>query len=143
MNVIGIGETSRLLGVSRQRVRQLIAGNRIKGVYKTEQGWQIPLYKGKPEIRAGTRGVKGRWQVKRTKKPTIIHVNKQKIASNQKKKRKDPVIIVRQGSKVAYGSRVSFKGKCQIVYHSDNLTKHGGAKVWIEVDAEIPIHIDG
>lgn len=142
MESISIGQMSQLLGVTRQRIRQLILANRIQGAYKTEQGWRIPLYKGKPKIMAGKRGPKGRWQVRRRKQPTIIHINKQKIASNQKKEAKEPVIIVRQGSKVTYGYQVSFEGRCRIVYCPDNRKKHGGAKVWIEVEAGTIIAIE-
>jgi hypothetical protein len=55
--------------------------------------------------------------------------------ANRHKDIKDPVIVVRKGSKITYCSEVSFEGKCQIVYRPGN-TKHcSGATVWIEVDA--------
>lgn len=142
MQVVGIQEVSGLLGVSCQRIRQLIYQNRVKGAYKTKLGWKIPLYREMPQIIPGTRGPKGRWQLQRRPKTTIIHVNKHKIARNRQKDDKDPVIIVRQGSKVSYGNRVSFEGKCQIIYEPDNQKKYGGAKVWIAVGGEIPIYIE-
>lgn len=147
MKAISITETSRLLGVSYQRVHQLLTHHRIQGAYKTERGWRIPLYGGKPKILAGKRGPKAKWKVVQSQKkskgsPTIIHIYKQKIASNQANACKEPVIIVRQGSQTTYGCQVSFEGKCHIVYCPENQTKYGGAKVWIEVESGVPIVID-
>lgn len=141
METINVTEASRLLEISRQRILQLIYAKRVKGAYKTPQGWKIPLY-GKtkmPRIIRGKRGCKGKWLVKRRTKPTVIHVNKGLIGSNNKRDEKEPVIIVRQGSKTTYCSEVSFNGQCKIVYRPDNETLHSKAKVWIEVDADTKI----
>ncbi|MDJ0661887.1 MAG: hypothetical protein QNJ42_20740 [Crocosphaera sp.] len=135
MEPVSIAEASRLLDISRQRLQQLIWAKRVKGAYKTEKGWQIPLYREMPRIIRGKRGKKGTWRVQRREKPTIIHVNKQKISANHNKDIKEPVIIVRKGSQVTYCSEVSFVGHCKIVYQPDNEKLHAGAKVWIEVDA--------
>ncbi|MEA5535296.1 hypothetical protein [Crocosphaera sp. XPORK-15E] len=139
MESVSIVEASLLLEISRQRIQQLIYAHRVKGAYKTDRGWQIPLYGDMPRIIRGKRGVKGRWRVKRRLKPTIIHVNKNIIGANHNKDIKDPVIAVRKGSKVTYCSEVSFEGKCQIVYRPENKKRYGGAKVWIEVDATTEI----
>ncbi|MEL4897944.1 helix-turn-helix domain-containing protein [Crocosphaera sp. Alani8] len=72
MEVVTITEASRLLEISRQRIWQLINAKRIKGAYKTQKGWKIPLY-GKtrmPKIIRGQRGCKGKWLV--TLLPTLI-----------------------------------------------------------------------
>ncbi|MDJ0728433.1 MAG: hypothetical protein QNJ33_00405 [Crocosphaera sp.] len=133
MKVITISEASSLLEISRQRLQQLIWAKRVKGAYKNEKGWQIPLYGNMPRIIRGKRGPRGTWRVKRRTSPTVIHVNKHIIAANHHKEIKDPVIAVRKGSKVTYCSELSFEGKCQIVYRPENKNHYGGAKVWIEV----------
>ncbi|GBF78641.1 hypothetical protein [Aphanothece sacrum] len=142
MKSIGILEASRLLEISRQRIQQLIYANRVKGAYKTKKGWQIPLYGDMPRIIRGKRGAKGTWRVKSRVKPTIIHVNKHIIGANHHKEVKDPVIVVRKGSKVTYCSQVYFEGRCQIVYRPENKNLNGGAKVWIEVDATTKIFME-
>ena len=141
MEPVSIAEASRLLEISRQRVQQLIWAKRVKGAYKTEKGWQIPLYREMPRIIRGKRGKKGTWRVQRREKPTIIHVNKQKISTNHNKDIKEPVIIVRKGSQVTYCSEVSFVGHCRIIYQPDNEKLNAGAKVWIEVDAGTEINM--
>ncbi|MDJ0583098.1 hypothetical protein [Crocosphaera sp.] len=127
--------------ISRQRILQLIHAKRVKGAYKTQKGWKIPLY-GKtrmPRIIRGKRGRKGTWLVRRRTKPTVIHVNKGLIGSNSKREEKKPVIIVRKGSKTIYCSEVSFDGYCKIIYRPENETLYSGAKVWIEVNGDTKI----
>ncbi|MDJ0731704.1 MAG: hypothetical protein QNJ33_17105 [Crocosphaera sp.] len=141
MKSVSIAEASTLLEISRQRIQQLIWAKRVKGAYKTKKGWQIPLYGEMPRIIRGKRGKKGTWRVKRSEKPTIIHVNKHKIAANHHKEIKEPVIALRRGSKVTYCSELSFEGKCKIVYRPDNKKLNGGAKVWIEVDSSTEINL--
>ena len=84
---------------------------------------------------------KGTWRVQRRTQPTIIHVNKNLIGANNKKDVKEPVIIVRKGSKVTYCSEVSFVGHCKIVYQPDKQQLKCGAKVWIEVDPSTQINL--
>jgi hypothetical protein len=141
MKSVNIVIASQLLGICRQRIQQLIYANRVKGAFKTEKGWQIPLYGEMPRIVPAKRGMKGTWRIHPPKKPTIIHVNRHKIQANHRQGKKEPVIAVRTGSKVHYGHQVSFNGQCTIVYNSDNHRKHGGAKVWIEVSPTTKITI--
>ena len=143
MKTITLSEASYLLGISRQRILQLIYAKRVQGAYKTKQGWKLPLY-GKrrmPKILRGKRGPKGKWLVQRREKPTIIHVNKGLIGTNNNRDNKEPVIIVRKGSIVTYCSEVSFEGNCKIIYRPDNKKLYASAKVWIEVDAETKINM--
>ncbi|MDJ0598406.1 MAG: hypothetical protein QNJ37_06155 [Crocosphaera sp.] len=143
METITLTEASYLLGISRQRILQLIYAKRVQGAYKTKQGWKLPLY-GKrrmPKILRGKRGRKGTWLVQRREKPTIIHVNKGLVGTNNKRDNKEPVIIVRKSSKVTYCSEVSFEGHCKIIYRPDNEELYAGAKVWMEVDAGTEINI--
>ena len=144
METITLSEASYLLGISRQRILQLIYAKRVKGAHKTKQGWKLPLYDKKrmPKILKGKRGRKGTWQVQRpSEKPTIIHVNKGLVGTNNKRDNKEPVIIVRKGSKVTYCSEVSFEGHCKIIYRPDNEELYAGAKVWMEVDAGTQINM--
>ncbi len=141
MESVSIAEASSLLEISRQRVQQLIWAKRVKGAYKTNKGWQIPLYGEMPRIIRGKRGKRGTWRVKRREKATIIHVNKNLIAANNNNDVKKPVIIVRKGSKVTYCSEVSFEGKCKIVYQPNHKKLNCGAQVWIEVDASTEIQM--
>ena len=143
METVTLTEASFLLGISRQRILQLIYAKRVQGAYKTKQGWKLPLY-GKrrmPRIIRGKRGPRGKWLVKRREKPTIIHVNKGLVGTNNKRDNKEPVIIVRKGSQVTYCSEVSFEGHCKIIDRPDNETLYAKAKVWMEVDAETPINM--
>ena len=94
-----------------------------------------------PRIIRGKRGPRGKWLVKRREKPTIIHVNKGLVGTNNKRDNKEPVIIVRKGSQVTYCSEVSFEGHCKIIDRPDNETLYAKAKVWMEVDAETPINM--
>ncbi|MGB5592610.1 MAG: hypothetical protein WBM32_16575 [Crocosphaera sp.] len=141
MEAVNVTQASRLLEISRQRILQLIYAKRMKGAYKTQKGWQIPLYKDMPRIIRGKRGCKGKWRVQLRDKPTIIHVNKGLIGTNNKSDVKKPVIIVRQGYKTTYCSEVSFEGQCKIVYQPDNETLYAKAKVWIEVAPEIKVNM--
>lgn len=141
METVNIVVASELLGICRQRIQQLIYANRVKGAFKTEKGWQIPLYGKIPRIIPAKHGMKGTWRTTPPKKPKIIHVNRQKIAINRHQDKKEPVIAVRIGSKVFYGHRISFNGQCTIVYEPDSHRKHGGAKVWIEVSPTTKIMI--
>ncbi len=144
METITLSEASCLLEISRQRILQLIYAKRVQGAYKTKQGWKIPLY-GKrrmPKILRGKRGRKGTWRIqRRLEKPTIIHVNKGLVGTNNNRDEKEPVIIVRHKSKVTYCSEVSFEGRCKIIYRPGNEGLYAGAKVWMEVDAGTQINM--
>lgn len=147
MESVNLVTASKLLGICRQRIQQLIYANRVKGAFKTKKGWRIPLYNDMPCIIPAKRGRKGTWRtlpLRQKRQKQIIHINRQKIAINHSKKKdeaKEPVIAVRRGSKVHYGHRVSVEGKCTVVYDPNNKKKHGGAKVWIEVSPTTPIKI--
>lgn len=67
METITITEASHLLGISRQRILQLIYAKRVQGAYKTKEGWKIPLddKRRMPNILRGKRGCKGTWRVQR------------------------------------------------------------------------------
>lgn len=144
MKSVNIVTASELLGICRQRIQQLIYANRVKGAYKTDKGWQIPLYKQMPEIIPAKRGMKGTWRTKHPKRPKNIYVNRQTIAANRDEKKvvKDPVIAVRLSSKeVYYGHEVSFCGKCTLIYRPGNPHRESGATVWLEVSPTTQIRV--
>lgn len=141
MKSVNLVTASQMLGICRQRIQQLIYVNRVKGAFKTEKGWQIPLYGKMPYIVPAQRGMKGTWRTQEPKQNKIIHVNRHKIQANHHQEEKEAVIAVRTGSKVHYGHQVSFNGQCTIVYEPDSRSKNGGAKVWIEVSPTTKVMI--
>ena len=70
---------------------------------------------------------------------TIIHINKNLKQSNDKHGRSNPVCRVEVGGETLYGSRVDILGPSSMIYRPDKPRK-GGAKLWIETDAEVIIH---
>lgn len=138
MKYVCIAKAAHLLGISRQRVQQLLYAGRIKGAFKEGRFWRIPLYNDKmPQIIPGTRGPKGTWRKRPQQARTYIHVNQKIIKTNRNKLDKAPVICVREGNKVKYCHTVEFLGGlCRVVYDPDH-PKPCGATVWIEVDPSI------
>ena len=58
---IGTKEATFRLGISPQRVRQLLKNNRIKGAQKIDGTWVIPVENGIPKIQECKKGPKGTW----------------------------------------------------------------------------------
>lgn len=50
MSFIGTTKAAYLLGICHQRVRQLLSEGRIKEAAKVGRFWQIPLFKGMPQV---------------------------------------------------------------------------------------------
>ncbi|GBF80058.1 helix-turn-helix domain-containing protein [Aphanothece sacrum] len=117
MKYVSIAKAAHLLGISRQRVQQLLYAGRIKGALKEGRFWQIPLDKhDMPQIIPGTRGPQGTWRKRPQQSKTYIHVSQHKIRENRKKLIKEPVICVRQGKKVNYCHQVDIlEGICRLV----------------------------
>ncbi|MDJ0511087.1 MAG: DNA-binding protein [Crocosphaera sp.] len=136
---VGTVKAASLLKICPQRVRQLLAERRIEGAFKEGRFWKIPLYKGIPKIIPGSRGPQGTWRKRPQKVPTRIHVNSDRIRANINKDTLDPVIMVRQGcNRVTYCDEVKINGPCKLTY-SPHKSISGGARVWIEVDNDVPI----
>jgi len=147
MTTITTREAAFLLGICCQRVRVLLSQGRIKGAYKHKGFWQIPVY-GKrkmPVVVPGTRGPKGVWCHQERKKPTIIHVNQQKIKTNGKRIKQDPlmtpdqlkpVVSVKQRNRNDLGYQIVLKGECRIVYKPYQ-PLDCGAHLWIETYAPV------
>lgn len=143
MTIIGTREAAFLLGICCQRVRALLAQDRIKGAYKDKKGfWQIPVY-GKrqmPIVIAGKRGPKGFWCHYKRKLPTKIHVNQHFIKANGKRIKEDPemtpdqlipVITLKQTNRNDMGYQMEIHGPCRIVYKPYEPLPCG-AHLWIE-----------
>jgi hypothetical protein len=146
--IIGTTQAAQLLNISTARLRVLLIQGRVEGAYKTGKMWLMPLFNGKPQIKRGERGPQPRWSNARKRKKTIIHVNTQRIRSNQKDNSRQPVITVKkrsnsrspmgakeettQKSKTnVYGHEVEIPGGCRVVYRPDR-PQSCGAQVWIE-----------
>ncbi|MGK7956368.1 MAG: DNA-binding protein [Crocosphaera sp.] len=136
---VGTVKASSLLKICPQRVRQLLAEGRIKGALKVGRFWKIPLYQGMPRIIPGTRGPKGTWRKRPQTMATRIHVNSDRIKNNINNDFLKPVIMIRQGSNhLTYCDEVEINGPCKLTY-SPYQSIQGGARVWIEVEPDIPI----
>ena len=136
--IVGTSEAAKILNISTPRLRVLLIEGRVEGAYKTGKIWLIPLFQGKPIIERGKRGPAPRWRNPRKPAKTIVHVNTHKIKHNQKKEKKEPVIIVKQGNTNRYGYAVEIPGGCRVVY-SPNKKICGGARVWIESLYEVQV----
>jgi len=137
--IVGTTQAAQLLNISTARLRVLLLTGRVKGAYKTGKMWLMPLFNGKPIIKPGQRGPQPRWRNPRKPAKTIIHVNSQRIRSNQKNDSRQPVITVKKGAKEkgnpssktnVYGHEVEIPGGCRVVYRPDR--PRCGAQVWIE-----------
>ncbi|MGB3510637.1 MAG: hypothetical protein WBA93_15675 [Microcoleaceae cyanobacterium] len=140
MTKIGTREAAFLLGICCQRVRALLAQGRIKGAYKHNGFWQIPLYGKMPVVIPGRRGPKGTWSHHKRKKPTQIHVNQQKIKANGNRIKHDPqmtpeqlipVVSLKQTNRNDMGYQMILDGPCRIVYKPYEPLPCG-AHLWIE-----------
>jgi hypothetical protein len=131
-------QAASLLGICPQRVRQLLKAGRIVGAKKVGRFWEIPLFGGIPVVTAGSRGPDGTWRKRLQEANTIIHVFKQQFESNKKYKTCEPVIIVRQGSRVTHCHEVDINGPSRLVYRPFQNTSFG-AKLWIEAEPDVEV----
>lgn len=134
--MIGTTQAARLLKICTQRVRQLLYEGRIVGAKKVGRFWQIPVFKGMPKIKVGKRGPKGTWRKRLSSALTRIHVNSQKIKSNNNNGTYEPVIVVRSGSEKIEAHHVKINGSCEVVYRPYH-PLDCGSKLWIEVDSDV------
>lgn len=121
MKTIGTSEAAYLLGISCQRVRKLLSQGRIKGAYKKDRFWQIPLYGKLPRVIPKKRGPQGLWYIKPRQVTTKIHINKPQMTKNKElpPAQRKPVIKVIQGKREEYGFQVEVAGPSRIVYQPD------------------------
>ncbi len=136
--MVGTTEAAKLLKVCTQRVRQLLKEGRIKGAKKVGRFWQIPLFKGKPKVKKGSRGPKGNWTKRLKTALTRINVNQHRIRSNNKYGTNIPVVRVQSGSEVNYYHNLEIFGNCKLIYSPDKPMSCGG-KVWIEVGPDVMV----
>ncbi len=136
--LIGTTEAAFLLNISAVRLRQLLQQGRVVGAYKQGRRWVIPLTKGMPKIKPGSRGPKGTWGKRRRTAETRIHIHRKVFASNRANGANEPPISVIIGSKTRLCHEVDIPAKARVVYSP----KHPlpcGAVLWIEVDPNQPI----
>ena len=135
MKIIGTSEAAYLLGISCQRVRKLLSQGRIKGAYKKDRFWKIPLYGQLPKVIPGSRGPKGFWYLKPRQTSTKIHINKPQINKNYSlpPNERKPVIKVIQGKREEYGFQIEVTGPSRIVYQPDRpLAGCKSVVLWID-----------
>ncbi len=136
--LIGTTEAAFLLNISAVRLRQLLQQGRVVGAYKQGRRWVIPLIKGMPKIKPGSRGPKGTWGKRPRTAETRIHINRSVFADHRANGANEPPISVIIGSKTRRCHEVEIPAKARVVYSP----KHPlpcGAVLWIEVDPNQPI----
>lgn len=69
---------------------------------------------------------------------TIVHVNRNVLASNNKHGKNDPAIIIRRGKKRVYCYEAELAPGVKI-FHKQNEPLDCGAKVWLTVDGEVKV----
>ena len=126
-------QAASLLGISSRRLRKLLQEGRVIGAYKSGRFWLIPLYDGMPVIQKAKRGQAGTWKTGKKQQKVIVHINKNVIQQNIKKKPEDrqPVIGI-IGAQLGYVHHLEIPAPCRIVYSPDKPLSCG-ARVWIEV----------
>ncbi len=135
--LVNTTQAASILGVSTTRVRILLNQGRIVGAYKIGKFWIIPLTDGMPIVRKGRRGPSLSFKSARSCAKSIIRINRQEIARNQKQSKVEPVITVKKGNSNTYGHEVDIHGPCRIVYSQEQTLF--GARVWIETFSKVEV----
>ena len=136
-------EAAELLGISSQRMRDLLKKNRVQGARKIHRVWVVPTFEeGLPRISAGKRGPKATWKnkVRRPAAVNQIHVNRQNLDKNRKNKNNNETVfsVKRGGKNVATGYTAEINGPCTLVYSPENPLSCG-AIVWIETLSSVTV----
>ena len=141
MRSVGTVEAAFLLDLSPQRVRQLLQQNRIKGAYKKNGKWRIPLYNYMPRVKSRRKGPKGTWRHRLQRVHTYVHVLRDPIAANiHRIKEGLPLLptmeVVRGSRRGRHFHRVTISGPSEVV-HCTKEPIRTGARVWVEVDPSV------
>ena len=126
-------EAAYLLNISAIRLRQLLQQGRVVGAYKEGRCWKIPLYKGIPKIKDGSRGPEGTWSKKRQTARTQIHINETISAFNEQHDTNLAPISVKIGAKTHFCHEVNIPANASLVYRPDDPLPSGEV-LWMEVD---------
>ncbi len=126
-------KAASLLEISSRRLRKLLSEGRVIGAYKSGKFWLIPLHEGMPVIAKAKRGQRGTWKTGKKISKVIVHINKNVIQQNIKKKPEErkPVIAIK-GAQLGYVNYLEIPAPCRIVYSPDKPLSCG-ARLWIEV----------
>ena len=141
---LSAAEAAELLGISPQRMRDLLQKNRVQGARKIYRVWVVPVFEdGLPRISSGKRGPIATWK-KKVRRPAAmnqIHVNRQNLDKNRKNKNNDKTVfsVKRSGKNVATGYTAEINGPCKLVYSPDKPLSCG-AIVWIETPASVTVY---
>ena len=68
----------------------------------------------------------------------VIHINRNIIQQNARRKETKPVCRVQNGNDVRYCMEVNIKGPSRMVYRPDN-PRPCGAKLWIETESDVEL----
>ncbi|MGB3691163.1 MAG: hypothetical protein WA865_13315 [Spirulinaceae cyanobacterium] len=144
MEYIDTAVAAQMLGVGQRRVLYLLHQKRIKGAYKKDRSWVIPLYRGKPKVFRRHRGPQPRWSKLGAGGRKIIYVDKNCIKTNEKKVKeikksggaeiplKTVVSVDKSGHRrVIRCHELEIFGYCRIIYQPYN-ARDCGASLWIE-----------
>ncbi|MGB3695512.1 MAG: hypothetical protein WBG70_14770 [Spirulinaceae cyanobacterium] len=146
MEYINTSIAAQILGVGQRRVLYLLHQKRIKGAYKKQRSWVIPLYRGKPKISRTHKGPLPRWSKLGAGKKKIIYVNKNHIKDNETRiKEKGPntplktVVSVKGSSnRTIRGHELEIHGRCRIDYCAGR-PRDCGAVLWIETYSHVEV----
>ena len=132
-------KAASLLEISSRRLRKLLSEGRVIGAYKSGKFWLIPLHEGMPIITKAKRGQRGTWKTGKKTSKVIVHINKNVIQQNIKKKPEErkPVIAIK-GAQLGYVNHLEIPAPCRIIYSPDKPLSCG-ARVWIEV---LGVHLE-
>ncbi len=143
MEYVDTAVAAQILGVGQRRVLYLLHEKRLKGAYKKDRTWVIPLYRGKPKVSRRHRGPEPRWSKLGAGGRKIIYVDKNRIKTNEKKVKKikksggveiplkTAVSVHKTGHRVISCHELEIFGYCRIVYQPYK-ARDCGASLWIE-----------
>jgi len=126
-------QAAAVLGISETRMCLLLRQGRVRGARKKGRVWMIPITRdGRIKITDKNSGPDGRWTLPHSAKKKKIHVSSPQIRSNKNQGTREPVIIVKIGSKQKiYTNSAEVSGPFRIIYNPDK-PLDGEAQVWIE-----------
>jgi hypothetical protein len=136
---VGTTEAACLLGISPQRVRQLLKEGRIVSAVKEGRFWRIRLFHGMPVVIEKERGIEGTWRKTERRAPTNIYIFGQVLKENSKNNTNYPVISVKQGTRITHCHEADINGPSKLIYRPFNPLPDSKAKLWIEVDPSIEV----
>ena len=140
---LSAAEAAELLGITPQRMRQLLRQGRVQGARQIHKMWVVPVFeKGYPRIYKGKRGPEPTWKekVRRPAAANTIQINRHNLKYNKDSGTMEKTVVSaqRSGKNLAKGYSAEIHGPCKVVY-SPYKPHYCGATVWIETLAGITV----